>query len=639
MDSTHRTKPAQPQGEVSSVTTAEIVERLSHFDGPPQQFLVTLLSVQCRLAAAEGGAILRVGGERGAELLAVYPQLPEGSTAPVWLAQAVESSGSVISRGTTAIAPIRDTEEMYGQPATRNLIMVPILGERSVRGLAAYLVNSADATVLAHCRERLELSISLLSLYEMRLTLQRRQFDLRRLQMAMETLSAVNEHNRFKGAGMAACNEIASRWGCERVSLGFLKGRYVYLKGLSHTEKINRKMKLIQDIESAMEECLDQDVEVIHPAAEDATYVARSTAELSKNHGPMSILSLPLRRAGDVVGVLTVERDPDRPFDIEEIESLRLTCELSTPRLAGLHETDRWFGARMGRGLRKGIGHVIGPKHTWIKLGVLAAMSLVLFALFVEGDYDADATFVLEAVRKQIIPAPFEGYIEEVHVEPGDKVIAHQTVLAKLETTDLESKLIERRTEYAAALSERAKALDEDKIADAQIARSNAQKALAQINLLERKIREASIRSPIDGTIVSPDLSRRIRGHVDIGDGMFEVAPVESLRAELSVPEDQIIDVFLVFEAARKEGKELLGELATEGKPGTRIEFAVERINPVAEVVENKNVFKVRAQLHARPYHMVPGMKGVAKVRIGRRTYAYMWTRKLINWVRMKLWL
>ncbi|MHC4295300.1 MAG: HlyD family efflux transporter periplasmic adaptor subunit, partial [Planctomycetota bacterium] len=84
---------------------------------------------------------------------------------------------------------------------------------------------------------------------------------------------------------------------------------------------------------------------------------------------------------------------------------------------------------------------------------------------------------------------------------------------------------------------------------------------------------------------------------------------------------------------------DLLGELATEGKPGVRIPFAVERINPVAEVVEDKNVFKVRVRLLERPYQMVPGMEGVAKIRIGRRTYAYLWTRKLVNWVRMKLWI
>ena len=37
------------------------------------------------------------------------------------------------------------------------------------------------------------------------------------------------------------------------------------------------------------------------------------------------------------------------------------------------------------------------------------------------------------------------------------------------------------------------------------------------------------------------------------------------------------------------------------------------------------------------PAWMRPGMEGVAKVDIDRRTYAWLWTRRLVNWVRMKL--
>ena len=32
-------------------------------------------------------------------------------------------------------------------------------------------------------------------------------------------------------------------------------------------------------------------------------------------------------------------------------------------------------------------------------------------------------------------------------------------------------------------------------------------------------------------------------------------------------------------------------------------------------------------------------MEGVAKIDIDKRPYAWIWTRKIINWVRMKLWL
>ena len=629
---------ATPTARRTGVTTAEIIDRLSHFDGPPEQFLVNLLAVQCRLAAAAAGAILRGRSEGGPEVLAVFPPVEKGAATPVWLAQAAESAGEVIAGGMTAIRPLHGPDSMYGQPAKRHLVMVPILTGGSVRGLGAFVVDSGDVTVLAHCRERLELSISLLSLYEMRLTLQRRQVDLRRLRVAMETLSAINEHDRFAGAAMAMCNETASRWQCERVSLGFLKGRYVYLKALSHTEKINRKMKLVQDIEAAMEECLDQDVEVLYPSPEGATYVSRAAGELSRQHGPMTVLSLPLRRGGEVVGTLTIERPQDSPFTLEEAEALRLTCDLSTARLGSLHESDKWFGARAAGALRKGAATALGAKHTWLKVAAIAIFCVAVFVFVFKGDYKADATFVIEAQQRQVVPAPFDGYIEAILVEPGDDVVAGVTVLGKLETTELQSALIKSRADLAGALTESATAMRDGKIAESQIAEAEADKARAQIELLERRLDEAAIKSPISGTVVSPDLKRRIRGHVKIGEAMFEVAPIASLRAELSVPEDEIADVVVAMDAARAQGLELRGELASEAKPGAYMNFVVERINPVAEPEDKLNVFKVRARLESQPYRLVPGMKGVAKVHLGRRTYAYLWTRKLVNWVRMKLW-
>jgi len=55
------------------------------------------------------------------------------------------------------------------------------------------------------------------------------------LKQAMETLSVINCQDKFKSAAMALCNEVASQWNCERVSLGFHQGKYVQLRAMSHT--------------------------------------------------------------------------------------------------------------------------------------------------------------------------------------------------------------------------------------------------------------------------------------------------------------------------------------------------------------------------------------------------------------------
>jgi len=613
-------------------TMGEIIDRLSRFDGPPEQFLAALLAVQCSLSGADDGAILRVNPSGEVEVVAVHPPLRPQATAPVWLAQSVESAARVVQGGQTGIVPLHSDHALYGERARHHVILVPLRGGGGVRGAAAFLISTGDRTVLATRRESLELSSSLLSLYEMRLTLQRRQLDLRRLRVAMETLAATNDQQRFTAAAMAICNELAARFQCDHVGLGVLKGRYVKLKGLSHTEKFSRKMKIVQDIEAAMEECLDQDVEIVYPAAEEATYINRATGELSARHGPTAVLSLPLRRGGEAVGVLTLERPIDRPFGVEEIESLRLTSDLATAGLLNLHEQDRWFGAKLAGAARKGLAALIGPKHTWAKGLALAVIAAVLLLTFAQGNYHAEAPFVVQAIERRVVPAPFDGYLAAVSVVPGQAVHAGQE-LARLSTEDLRLERASLQAERAVyrqqAHAAMAKALqDERKRAEAQIARLQAERISAKIELLDYRIQQAKLVAPIDGKVIGSDLKRQIDMKIATGDVLFEVAPAKNLRAELSVPEDQIADV----------RRRMEGELATAMHPGRRVRFIVERINPVAEVSGDRNVFKVRVRLLGRHDWMLPGMEGSARVRIGRRSYGWLWTRRLVNWLRMKLW-
>ena len=129
--------------------------------------------------------------------------------------------------------------------------------------------------------------------------------------------------------------------------------------------------------------------------------------------------------------------------------------------------------------------------------------------------------------------------------------------------------------------------------------------------------------------MVAGDLEHRINSPLKTGELLFEVAPVRRLRAEMEVDEKDVHDL--------RENQE--GELAAVGNPAHRVPFVVASISPTAETVEGKNVFKVRVTLKDVPDWMHPGMTGVAHVSIDRRRYAWIWTRRVISWVRLKLWL
>jgi hypothetical protein len=177
---------------------------------------------------------------------------------------------------------------------------------------------------------------------------------------------------------------------------------------MNHTEEFYRKMGLIQEIESAMEECLDQDIEILVPAPNEANDICRAAQSLSERGNPRSVLSLPLRRQGEVFAVLTLERMFENPFTPDEIETLRLSCELCTARLGDLFQYDRWLGSVLAEKTRKMFSNVLGPTHTWAKVAGIGLFLVLVFLIFAKGQFRPDSPFVLEAVEQQLVPAPFD---------------------------------------------------------------------------------------------------------------------------------------------------------------------------------------------------------------------------------------
>ena len=611
------------------MATAELSEQFNNSDGSPGQFLRNILTAQCLLGPADGGAILRIGGDRDVDVLALHPQLGTNASVPEWLAKSIAFAHEALSSDTTVLKPLDESDLLYDQPAKRHVLIAPLRNFDLGEVVAVFLIETDDATVLETSSQRLQLSAKMVVYAQARPAQNNWRESCGRLQQAMETLSAVNRQERFTSAAMAFCNEVASHWQCERVSIGFLKGRYVQLKAMSHTENFSRKMGAVQDIESAMEECLDQDIEILSLAPKESAYINRAAKRLSKRHGPLSILSLPLRWNEEVTAVLTLERPAEKDFSPDDIETVRLACELCTARLVDLNEYDRWIGATIALKARNSIAKLVGPKHTWAKVVVILCFGAIIFLIFGKGQFRPDAPFVLEATYQQIIPAPFDGYIKDVDVEVGDLVEGGNSILAGLDTAELRLQLAAAKAEKTGYLKQASAAMRDSETAQAQIAQANADKAQARIELLEYQLGRASLVSPISGVVVKGDLKREIGAPVKTGDVLFEVCPLESLRAQLMVPEDEVYDI--------KIGQE--GYLATASYPGQRIKFIVERINPIAEVVNQRNVFKVRIQLLQTYPWMRPGMEGIAKVSVGKRRYVWIWTRKIANWIRMKLWL
>jgi multidrug resistance efflux pump len=602
---------------------AELLER----DDPSDRFLDELLATQCRLAKADAGAILRLADAAKIEILAAFPR-PNGNGALAWTNKADKSLPKALQEGKSVIVQEPADSQIEGTPRHYQ-ILIPLQNRSAVRAAAVYRLKARTPQRLLLSQARLETTSLLLNHHELRLAMRLQHDIVDRLRCVLEVLDVFNRPKRFLGAAMALCNEMAARLGCQRVSLGLLKGRSVQVRAMSHADTFSRKMQAVQAIEAAMEECFDQDLEVIHPAVESAVYASRASARLAEQHGPASIASLPLREDGDVKGVITLERAPERPFDsLAEIEIARLICDLCAPRLLDLQGSDRWLGTRAVSDVRKYAGAFLGPEHTWIKLAAGVVFLAVLLLATLKGDYRIKAPFTFEARHRMAVVTPFDTFAKEIVVEPGDRVDGGQTLLGSLETSELRLKLAALKAEQLGYRKQMAAAMRDRNTAEAQIAEAQSDKAAAEIRLIEKKIEQATLVAPISGWVVSEDLKQQIGAPVETGEILFEIASIDALRAELYVPENAIARVM----------PEQRGELAAVGHPDQRVGFTVERINPIAEVIDQQNVFRVRARLSEHRDWMRPGMKGEGRIFAGKKSYLWIFSHHLVDWLRMKLW-
>lgn len=474
---------------------------------------------------------------------------------------------------------------------------------------------------------RLGLAADTPALYQLNLAGHQARHDVEKFAAVLGLMVPVNDATRFLSAAMAFCNEIATRFRCDRASLGWLEGGYIRLRAISRTEQFDRQMAAAQALEVAMEECLDQDEEIVFPAPEGASTVTKDHEKFAHGQKVENICSLPLRLDQKVVAVLVCERQ-DSAFSPVEIQQLRLSCDQVVRRLGDLKQHDRWFGARWIASAREQSAKWLGPEHTWSKVVAITA-ALVLAALFlVRVNYRVEGTFILRSDEAEYLTAPFDGYIDQVFVRAGDHVDKGGKLLS-LNRNELlleESAALADLTRYQ---RESDKALADKKLADKLISEALARQAQSRLDLVRYRLNNAVIKSAFEGVIVEGDLRERIAAPVKQGDALFKVARVDTLYAEAEMNERDVKEII---------GKSK-GEIAFVTQPKLKYPVSIQIIEPAAIPKKDANVFLVRLKLDHNPESWWrPGMTGLCKLSVEKRTLFWILTHRTVDFLRMKLW-
>ncbi|MFO8027184.1 MAG: efflux RND transporter periplasmic adaptor subunit [Opitutales bacterium] len=451
-------------------------------------------------------------------------------------------------------------------------------------------------------------------------------YDVDRMREALDVLAVINGQRKFAPASMALVNEVASRLEAERACLGWVSAPYVRVVAVSGTEKFERKMEILQDLEAAMEECRDQDEELVWPAPSKSNAIYHDHEVYARKSESACLLSVPIRDDGQVVGVLTVER-PGPPFTESEAWGLRVVGDQVAPRLNDLKEKSRWFGARWASATRRVLAKALSPKHTWLKFAAIVTSVFLLFAFLLPFTYRASATFIIRPDSLAHLPAPYEGFIAQAGVRPGDLVATGQTLVA-LDDSDLKIQHAETQAEIRRHRAEAELAEAEGNLAELRVARAQLNQAEARLDFFQYQLERSEVKAPFDGVVVQGDLRERIGAPIEQGEVLLQVSQLEGLYLEIRLPER---DIDLI------EGYRT-GQVVFASRPDLQFPITVEMISPAAQPDGEGNTFVLRARLMEDADWLRPGMSGVARLDAGDRTLAWRATHRIIDFIRMRFW-
>lgn len=451
---------------------------------------------------------------------------------------------------------------------------------------------------------------------------------LERVAAALELIQSVQEQRSLGEAAIALVNDLATRLKADRVSVGVERDGRLQLRAISRTAWFDRKSQLVEAIENAMEEAIDQEAGIAYPVRRDGKpRVIVAQRDLALRSGAAAVLTVPLVSGGRPVGAITLERDEGSSFDAATILMVEVACELVGPVLVSKLEQERLLSGRAVDTLREWRDRLIGPRWPGLKLGAVAVALLAVFLIFATGEFRVTARTVIEGQMQRAAVAPFDGFIASAAARAGD-VVSQGQVLATLDDREIRLERARWASELEQAAGKYREALAKRDGAGSRLFSAQQNQAAAQLALAEEKLLRTQLVAPLDSMVVSGDLSQMIGAPVERGKVLFELAPLGAYRVILQVDDRDIsfVDV----------GQP--GMLALTGLSGDTIPFTVKSVTSVATAQDGRNFFRVEADIADVPDRLRPGMEGVGKVSIGERRLVWIWTRNFVSWLRISLW-
>lgn len=517
-------------------------------------------------------------------------------------------------------------------PDHNRVISMPLrAGDRPV-GAIALAVRADDAAAVDRlCKDLASASL------DVGLRLKRRTANVEPIRdgpneaaCVLELQSALLARATLAEGAMAMVTALAAQTGAERAVLGALGQASVSamrILAVSGSAEFQREQNVLRLTSAAMQEAADQGARVDYPAlVTDRPRIVLAHAELHALGG-RSLVTVPLVDAGRAVGALLIELRAGMQPDDEQIRLFERVATAIGPLVALRERAERGWAARLGSNARSLALRLRQRDDPLPKVAAAIALAVLAVMALLPVPYRIGASARIEGVVQRVIAAPFDGFLQRSQVRPGDHVRAGDLLI---EMADQDLALERRKWESTLAQQENASsaALARADRAQFVITQGKAEEARSQLALVRQQQSRTRLLAPIDGVVIKGDLSQALGAPVQRGDALMTLAPAEQYRLIVEVDERDI--------AAIRPGQS--GQLVLASLPTDAVPLTVERVTPVSEVRDGRNVFEVEARLPALAIELRPGLQGVAKIDVGRHSIAWIWTHRVIDRLRLAWW-
>ncbi|MGH6649063.1 MAG: efflux RND transporter periplasmic adaptor subunit [Aquabacterium sp.] len=440
----------------------------------------------------------------------------------------------------------------------------------------------------------------------------------------------------------ALVSQVGRFLGASRVSLGWITRDTLKVVALSDGVVMEEGVA-IPELHQAMLEASHQHTTLVWPPTRAMNErITLAHQALSKTQGLSGLVSVPLARHGQALGVLVCERavqaDPLRPntsdasgaFLPEQVQWIESLAEVAAPMLMLRYQADRpWLDRRRAQWYEFRL-RLADPAERGLRWGLGGLAAVLVVGALVPMPHQVTANARLEGAVQRVMSAPQDGFLREVMVRPGDVVKAGQ-VLAQLSDDDLQGARRARLAEVAQHENEFSEAFARGDRAQAMTAQNKLAESKAELSLIDQQLTRLRVVAPFDGVVIQGDLRQQLGAPLKRGENLLTLAPGLDWRVVLEVDESDI--------ASLERGQ--VAGLRLAALPDQAIGLLLERVTPVAKNTPNGVKYEIEARPNgagAGATGLRPGLQGVARIEMPARPLLWRAAVRSWQWLRMLAW-